>query len=745
MLYEGLWQPILASIVGALLLVMSFWNSVPHAVLTGWLAGLLVVSLLRLMLSERFQRQTPEAQLRPRWLNAFAGGALLAGLAWGLAGWLLFSPSYDEYQAVLAIILAGIGAGSVTTLSSVWGVAALFLIPAILPLTMRYLAVGTPVSLVLAVMMGLFLGLTLVVSRRFSLIITENIALRIEGAGREAALRESESRYRSIFRSAPLGILHFDRQGRVLDCNDRFEQIIGARRECMLGLDMCRDLPDRQVGQAVEQALADGYGYYEGEYISVSSGRTIPLRAFFNGVRGADDEIIGGVAAIEDFTERKRAEALIHRQAFYDPLTDLPNRRLLIERLESAQQACRQTRTQGVVLFLDLDRFKSVNDSLGHAMGDRLLCETARRLSSLLRRGDMAARLSGDEFVILAAGLPECPDRAQQAASALAGRFLEALSAPYAIAGRTVRVTPSIGFALFPREAENVTDLLKYADTAMYQAKALGRARVCGYQPSMQDAVERRLSLESDLRHAIETDRLQLHYQPQVESDGRIMGVEALLRWPHETHGFISPGEFIPLAEESGLIADLGDWVLGEACRCLQRFDAGCLPRLSVNISPRHFAQSDFVERIQATVVDFGVAPERLLLELTEGVLIDHLQDAIAKMQALKRIGVGLAIDDFGTGYSSLSYLKRLPLDELKIDRSFVQDLDDDADAAIVQAIIAVSRHLQLSVVAEGVETTAQLERLQASGCRLFQGYYFHRPMPAEALAQVLAAQYSPH
>ncbi|GHA93682.1 putative bifunctional diguanylate cyclase/phosphodiesterase [Modicisalibacter luteus] len=740
MLYESFWQPMFASIACALLLVFLMWPVIPHGVLIGWLSAMLGVMLLRLVLVMKFHRRVASVQSKHYWLGWFAVGAFAAGVTWGAAGTFLFFADHYEYQAALSVVMAGIGAGAVATLSSVWGVAALFLIPAILPLLLQYLFMGTPVSLFLSIMMTLFLALTLVVSRRLSLLITDNVRLRVEGSERESILRESRSRYRSIFHSAPLGILHFNGDGRVLDCNDKFLDIIGGRRGGVIGLDLCRDLADDNVMNAVTSALREGSGYYEGDYVSLHSGRMIPLRGFFNGIRDGNGEITSGVAVIEDFTERKRAEETIHHQAYYDPLTNLPNRRFLLDRLGTAYRAYQQSGERGVVLFLDLDRFKAVNDTLGHAMGDRLLREVAQRLTGLLRQGDVAARLSGDEFVVLVTGLPACVDRANQAAMALARRFLNALSTPYELAGRTLRVTPSIGMALFPEGSKDADDLLKHADTAMYQAKTQGRSRVCCYQPSMQLEVERRLALESDLRRAIEQNRLSLHYQPQVDAEGGIVGVEALLRWNHETRGGVSPAEFIPLAEESGLIIELGEWVLREACQCLQRLDADRLPRLSINVSPRHFSEPDFVACIERAVSGARIAPERLMLELTEGVLIDHLQDAVNKMQELKRIGVGLAIDDFGVGYSSLSYLRRLPLDELKIDRSFVQDLDDTNDAAIVQTIIAISQHLALDVVAEGVETDQQLTLLIASGCSRFQGYYFHRPMSLSALGEVLLA-----
>ncbi|SDL96500.1 PAS domain S-box-containing protein/diguanylate cyclase (GGDEF) domain-containing protein [Modicisalibacter muralis] len=743
MLYDGLWQPVLASLIGALLLVMALWSVIGHSVLLAWLAAHSVISLLRLWLAIRFHRQTPTEQVRRCWLGWFALGAFAGGLAWGIAGLLFFSMEHYEYQAALAIILAGMGAGAVTTLSSVWGVAALFLIPTIAPLMIQYALVSSPVALFIAATMALFLALTLVVSRRLSLIIEDNIRLRVEVTEREASQRESENRYRTIFQSSPLGLLHFDHNGVVVECNDKLLEIMGAPREKMVGLDILRELPDERVKQAVGHALSEGFGYYEGDYVSMNSGKTMPLRAFFNGVRNADGDIVGGVTVIEDFTERKQAEATIHYQAYYDPLTDLPNRRLLLDRLSQTLSQSRRDGGLGAVLFLDLDRFKSVNDSLGHALGDRLLCDAAKRLTSLLRGGDIAARLSGDEFVVMVADLQGSREQAEHAARTVAVRIMDALSAPYVLSGRTLKVTPSIGYVLFPRAEETAVDLLKHADTAMYQAKAAGRARICGYLPSMQAEVERRVALEQDLRRALEQDQLLLFYQPQVDASGAIVGAEALLRWEHPQHGMISPEEFIPLAEESGLIVELDEWVLDEACRCLQQIDARDLPRLSINISPRHFNQPDFVSHVEALIHKAGIAPERLLFEVTEGVLIDHLLEAVAIMHALKRVGVGIAIDDFGTGYSSLSYLKRLPLDELKIDRSFVQDIVDPNDAAIVQTIIAISRHLKLDIVAEGVETAEQLAFLHANDCTRFQGYWFYRPMPLEGLTEALSVQRS--
>jgi len=448
--------------------------------------------------------------------------------------------------------------------------------------------------------------------------------------------------------------------------------------------------------------------------------------------------------------ERKRAEEQIHNLAFYDPLTGLPNRRLLLDRLAQAVVASANSGRYGALLIIDLDHFKTLNDTRGHAIGNRLLTEVAQRLRGCIQPGDVVARLGGDEFGVVLDRIDADPQLAAARADAIAVRILNAFNAPYRledIAAGDCHITPSIGISLFHSRADTVDELLRRSELAMYEAKDAGRNTLRFFDPATQAAIEVRVGLQNDLRRALPDGQLLLHYQAQVDSAGRIFGAESLLRWQHPARGLVMPGDFIALAEESGLIVPIGEWVLEVACRQIAAWAAAPHTeglQLAVNVSARQFRQETFTERLQALLARTGANPRRLKLELTESVVLDNVEDTIAKMHALKALGIGFSMDDFGVGYSSLSYLKRLPLDQLKIDRSFVGDIATDADdAAIVQAIIGLGQTLRLMVIAEGVEDEAQRDFLTRHGCPAFQGYLFSRPLPLADFERLLARQHA--
>ena len=444
-----------------------------------------------------------------------------------------------------------------------------------------------------------------------------------------------------------------------------------------------------------------------------------------------------------DITDRKHAEQEIERLAFYDALTGLPNRRMLLDRLQRAVAATSRTQQFGALLFIDLDNFKDLNDTLGHDMGDHLLSQVAARLLACVRETDTVARFGGDEFVVMLETLrPELTEAASQA-EIVAEKLLASLNQPFALGGQQHYSTPSIGITLFGDERLSVDELLKRADLAMYQAKGAGRNTQRFFDPDMQAAVNARSNLEADLRQGLARGELCVYYQPVVDHRARLAGVEALVRWRHPVRGMISPADFIPLAEQTGLILPLGQQVLQTACQQLQRWGERKQTRhlsVSVNVSARQFRQPGFVAEVLQTLQVCGADPRKLKLELTESLLLGDVEDTIARMEQLKREGVGFALDDFGTGYSSLSYLKRLPLDQVKIDQGFVRDvLTDPNDAAIVRTILALAESLDLEVVAEGVETTGQLAFLRLHGCEGFQGYLFGRPGPVEDIDAYLS------
>ena len=446
---------------------------------------------------------------------------------------------------------------------------------------------------------------------------------------------------------------------------------------------------------------------------------------------------------ITDITERKRAEDVTHRLAYFDALTGLPNRRMLIDRLEHAIGSLQRSGQKGALFFIDLDNFKHINDARGHSVGDALLQQVAQRLAGLLRHDDTVARLGGDEFVVQIGNLGTDTDAAARQARAVAEKVREVLESRYDLDGVTYNSSGSIGITVFPRGKEGVDDLLREADTAMYRAKGAGRNRIEFFEPGMQAEVEERLAIEHDMQDGIEAGQFDVHIQPQVASDGAVVGGELLLRWTHPVRGVVPPNQFIPLAEESALILRLGDLVLQRACDALAQLQRNAHTlALSVNVSPRQFRRADFVDRVRGALTRAGARADGLILEVTEGLLIDNWADTVSRMEELVALGLRFSIDDFGTGYSSLAYLKKLPLYELKIDRTFVRDTPDDPnDTAIVEAILSVSKHLGLRVVAEGVETREQAEFLGSRGCDCLQGYFFGKPEPlAGWMAGKLAA-----
>ena len=437
-----------------------------------------------------------------------------------------------------------------------------------------------------------------------------------------------------------------------------------------------------------------------------------------------------------DMTARKLAEDEIRHLAFEDPLTHLPNRRLLLDRLQQALASSARSNRLGALLLIDLDNFKTLNDTLGHDKGDLLLQQVGQRLAGCSREGDTVARLGGDEFVVLLEDLSETAEEAATQSEAAGEKILAALRLPYLLAGYENRSTPSIGVTLFSGHQNSIEDLLKQADLAMYQAKTAGRNMLRFFDPEMQAIVAERAALEVDLREAVRQQQFIVYYQPQVDGKGGLNGAEALVRWQHPRRGLVPPLEFIALAEETGLILPLGHWVLETACRQLALWapqPAMAELSLAVNISARQLQQPDFVAQVQAVLASTGARPQRLKLELTESLLVHDVEGVVAKMSALKEHGVGFSLDDFGTGYSSLSALKRLPLEQLKIDQSFVRDILVDAnDAAIARMVIVLAESMGLAVLAEGVETAAQQDFLASQGCHAYQGYLFSRPLPIE-------------
>ncbi len=573
-------------------------------------------------------------------------------------------------------------------------------------------------------------------------------ALRLAGSMAditERKLAETELRIAAIAFESQEGMSVTSANGTVLRVNRAFSQITGYQAQEIIGHNL-RLLQsgrhDAEFFQAMWRSLLQD-GTWQGEiWNRRKSGEVYPEYLIITAVKDSNGSVTNYVGTFTDITSKKAAADEIMSLAFYDPLTGLPNRRLLQDRLRQALAACVRNRWQGGLLFIDLDNFKTLNDTLGHQMGDALLKQVAERLAACVRESDTVARLGGDEFVVMLEGLhPDALEAAGQC-RAVGQKILAALNAEYEMNGHVHHYGASIGATLFCDLQTSSDELLQQADIAMYQAKQGGRNLLCFFDPHMQTVISERAALEHELHRALEQQQFCLHYQIQVDHNLRPMGAEALLRWQHPQRGMIAPLNFIPLAEESGLILPIGQWVLESACAQLARWQqqpASAALVLAVNVSARQFRQNDFVAQVKQAIAQHAIDPTRLKLELTESMLLDKLDNIIHTLAQLKALGLQLSLDDFGTGYSSLQYLKRLPLDQLKIDRSFVRDLAvDENDQAIVHTIIGMAKSLSLDVIAEGVETRQQQEILAEKGCQHFQGYLFGKPVPIEQFDALL-------
>jgi len=724
---------LVASVSLALILVYMQREVIASPVLVAWSSLVVLISLLRATMVVAYQRPL-DGDVHAR-LARFRMGVLFAGLAWGSAGFLLFPVDYPQHQMFLIFAVAGMTAGGVVAFSADLLSAVVFSLALTVPIIFRLFMVGDSLSMTMGMATLLYLGFMIMSLWRINRHVCENITLRIEASEREEKVRASEERYRLLLNHSPVGVFHYDTNLVVTYCNNFLADIMNNSVEGLIGADMKR-IKDQAILPAMRKALEGEMGFYEGHYQATLSDAdkwgSITCAPF----RSDAGKIEGGIGIVQDITERKVAEEKIKSLAFYDHLTELPNRRLLLDRLQQAMASSARSGRAGALLFIDLDNFKALNDTLGHDVGDLLLQQAAQRLVACVREGDSVARLGGDEFVVMLEELDEDNLDAAAQTEAIGEKILAILSKPYQLAGHECRSTSSIGATLFGGHRESIEELMKQADIAMYQAKKAGRNILRFFDLEMQNAVTARAELEGELRKALGKGQFHLYYQIQVDESRHPLGAEALVRWMHPERGLVSPDQFIPVAEEADLIVSIGEWVLEAACAQIKAWGKNAHTRdlvLAVNVSANQFRQEDFVAQVRAAMKRHAINPRLLKLELTESMLLEDIEDTIATMGALRKSGVQFSLDDFGTGYSSLQYLKRLPFDQLKIDQSFVRDIaTDDSDAAIVRTIIAVAQSMNLGVIAEGVETEAQRQLLLDNGCIHYQGYLFGRPVPVE-------------
>ncbi|WP_286336575.1 putative bifunctional diguanylate cyclase/phosphodiesterase [Hydrogenimonas cancrithermarum] len=727
-----------ASIVIATSLLMLLWSFVDHLLIGIWYALVLFLALERIYNAFKGCRYGDKS-LEARYQRFRIEAVMMAGL-WSFAAFVFYPEGHFEYELLLALIIAGMAGGGAITLGIDRRIADTYILMVLSPLALRFLMCADKAHFILFVMTLVFMVIFMVSTRQLSKILEKGIRQHGE-------LDEIQGRLNMILDQTPTGIFYYDRNFRIVDCNQAFSQLLKVEKEKIVGLDL-NTLEDRNSLKILRQVI-DGKRTlrYDGPYKSMMSHREIWVSAVVAPLIDPSERILGAIAVIEDKTNEHKALEKAEFLAFHDALTSLPNRKLLGDRYTLQVAQAERKGSFSALLFLDLDRFKHVNDTYGHKIGDELLKETAARLKEIFRRGDTVCRLGGDEFIIFLPMISSDLNRSIDHTSQVAKKIHKELAQPYEIDGHQLFISTSIGAVMIGGSRETLDEVLRCADIAMYHAKKMGRGVTSFYEVEMDEKIKTAIRMEHDLRHAIDRNELKLFFQPIVDiRTEEIYGAETLLRWHHSSGKMISPADFIPVAEESKLIHQIGRWVIKEACRKIGEWsEKGRLPirYVSINLSSKQLAHGSFFDETMAAIRDSGIDPKCIKFEITESVLMDESEQTQKIISRFNREGIGFLIDDFGTGYSSLSYLKRFKFESIKIDKSFIHDiLSDEDDVALVRAILDIAKQFDYRVIAEGVESEAQRKKLEEMDRNMFyQGYLFSKPLDADRFAKMLKGE----
>ena len=748
MLYESSARSLIVSILVAAALMFCVYGLVSNSSLWLWGIVLLVTYNIRYAICILYHRQEEQEQYlhAGAWLTRFRLSTGACGIAWGLAGLLFYQQSAGSInQTIVLIVLIGVTGGAIVTYS-IDSITTKLFTGGLLSLTLpSFFFPITSFSLILVLMILLYIFYVSISGATLAQKLRENMLMRITALRQENEIKAFAERKKLHVDLTPMGVIEWDTDFNVISWNKSAENIFHYSAEEAMNINMNTITPlDKQkeltniMSQLFEQG---GTQHYSDEGLR-HDGKVIYCEWVYTVLKDNDNKIIGLASLVQDKSAFKKNQDDINFLAYYDLLTNLPNRRLLMNKLEQSIIRTKRSKSHGCVLFIDLDNFKNLNDLHGHQVGDLLLKEVAHRLQKAVREEDITSRFAGDEFVIILENLGVKLNDAMVATQAVVNKVMCAMNEVYLLGEHEHRTSSSVGICMFEGSELTPDEVLKRADIAMFQAKKAGRNGMQFFNVDLQPKLELRASLASDLRGAELNVDLIPYYQAQVNHEHQVIGAELLLRWIHPSHGFIPPDDFIPIAEESRLINSIGKSVLRHACKQIKIWEAKDKTknlRLSINISARHFGQNNFVDEVKEALSDSGCSPHLLRLELTESLMQKNIEDLSHKMHQLKRMGVSLSLDDFGTGYSSLSSLKKFPLDELKIDRSFVNDISSNKnDVIIIEMIIEISKKLGMEVIAEGVETIEQETFLREAGCLLYQGYKYGRPVPLDEFQQQL-------
>ncbi len=738
-LYMSLPFILIGHLLGAFLFSALQYQVVDTYSIVIWLALSIFVILWRWYHFIQFKKIKEVIKLKEstKWLHHYYIDVIMSGVVWGWSALLLFPTDNYMGQIIVIVFIFAVSFATISSLASKLMLLLLYMAVTFSPLVVRLVVLDEPYSFTALIIVLALVALLIFISEFFGAIINNSLSNHqnfVQVKHENDTLKE---RFFSLFERAPVGIFYYDEDLKIIDSNERFLKLHDIDKPTLMQQNL-RQIKNQEAINQFKTVFDNNSGYYRGVFTPIKSKKQLFVELSTVPLSDSDNNVTGGICILEDITAEVDAKEEILRRVYYDMLTNIPNRTLFMDRLERALFASKKSHSKGAVIYIDIDNFKSFNDTLGHHNGDVLLQQIANRIGSLGREENTAARLSGDDFVILITELPPQNDQAKERAMLIAKSYKDQFLQPFTIDDQEYYVNTSMGISFFPNINESAFDILKRAETAMYHAKKQGRNRIELHQKDMDEEISVILDIENRLRAAIKHNEFELFYQPQVDiSSNSIISAEALIRWKQKDGSYVMPGQFIPIAEASGLIIPMSAWILETAIQQMitwkEQDEPLQIDRVAINISAIHFAQVDFVDQIKTIIDKYAIDPKHIELELTESMALFNIEETIQKIEELKKIGISFALDDFGTGYSSLAYLKRLPIDYLKIDQSFIKNMMvDNEDKLITDTIVSVAQSFKLKVIAEGVEEVDQLEYLKSIECDIYQGYLRNKPVPAE-------------
>ncbi len=738
-LYMSLPFILIGHLLGAFLFSALQYKIVDTYSILIWLALSVFVILWRWYHFTQFKKVKEATKLKEstKWLHHYYIDVIMSGIVWGWSALLLFPTDNYMGQIIVIVFIFAVSFATISSLSSKLMLLLLYMVVTFSPLVARLVVLDESYSFTALIIVLSLVVLLIFIAEFFGAVINNSLSNHqnfVQAKHENDTLKE---RFFSLFERAPVGIFYYDEDLKIIDSNERFLKLHDLDKLELMHQSL-RQIRNQEVINQFKTVFDNNSGYYRGVFTPIKSKKQLFVELSTVPLIDNTHNVTGGICILEDITAEVDAKEEILRRVYYDMLTNVPNRTLFMDRLERALFTSKKNNFRGAVIYIDIDNFKSYNDTLGHHNGDVLLQQIANRIGSLGRDENMVARLSGDDFVILITELPSQKEEAKEKTMLIAKSYKDQFLQPFTINNQEYYVNTSMGVSFFPNINESAYDILKRAETAMYHAKKQGRDRIQLHQKDMDKEISVILDIENRLRAAIKNREFELFYQPQVDiTSDRVVSAEALIRWKQKDGTYVMPGEFIPIAEESGLILPMSAWVLETAIEQMLTWqnqeEPLAIDRVAINISAIHFSQVDFVPQIKSIINRHGIDPKYIELELTESIALVNIEETIQKIEDLKQIGITFALDDFGTGYSSLSYLKRLPIDYLKVDQSFIKNMMvDNEDKLITDTIVSVAQSFKLKVIAEGVEEVEQLEYLKSINCDIYQGYLRNRPLPAD-------------